>query len=237
MVNKMRFLIRLLLFLMLFPATTGTYAQNSASSLDRAYGLDPLLYNGKFYTYFLPYDIGGTQFFFGPDFVKGFANIRGIIYNKLDLNYDIYNQQVILQYETYEGARKQIVLSDAWLEKFSLGNAHFEMLALQDSIRRIYQVIGNGPYRVLYSWRKDLTLDIKYGATNYIFSEPIRKAFLFTGQKSLRYKNNKSFVALFDPVDQVDLKKHMRRQHINLKKASEREIIELLNYCNTLSLK
>lgn len=144
---------------------------------------------------------------------------------------------MILQYETYEGARKQIVLSDAWLEKFSLGNSHVEMLALQDSIRRIYQVIGNGPYRVLYSWRKDLTLDIKYGATNYIFSEPIRETFLFTGQKSLRYENNKSFVALFDPVDQAILKKHIRRQHINLKKASEREIIELLNHCNTLSLK
>ena len=234
---RVRFLFRTLLFLTLLHFTTIAFAQNSILSLDKAYGLDPVLYNGKIYAYFLSPGTGGTQFLFGPDFIDGSAVIRGLTYDKIELNYDVFNKQVIFQYETGDGVHKQIVLSDAWLERFNLGNVHFEMLAIQDTIRQIYQVIGYGPYRMLYSWRKDLTIDNHHGATNHVFSEAIRTTFLFESGKLMKFKHNKSFIALFDPADQTGLKKYLRKQHINLKKASDQAIIELLNYCNSLSLK
>jgi len=233
----MRFLFLIMLFIALFYPTKGANAQSSISSLDKVYGLDPVLYNGKIYSYFLASGTGGTQFLFDPDFTEGSATIRGITYDKLDLNYDVFNKQVIFQYEPREGGRKQIVLSDAWLDKFNLGNVHFEMLAIEDTIRQIYQVIGIGPYRVLYSWRKDLALDTHLGATNHVFSKPIRTAFLFEGGRLRKFKNNKSFVALFNPTGQTALKKYLRQKHVNLKKASDEVIIQLLNYCNSLSLK
>ena len=235
--NRMRFLFRLLLFITLLQLTIGAYTQNSISSLDKAYGLDPVLYNGKIYAYFLTPGTGGTQFLFGPDFIDGSVVIRGLTYDKIELNYDVFNKQVIFQYEHGNGVRKQIVLSDAWLETFNLGNVHFEMLAIEDTVRQIYQVIGSGAYRMVFSWRKDLTVDNHHGATNHVFSEPIRTAFLYESGKLMKFKNNKSFIALFDPADQTALKKYLRQQHINLKKASDQVIIELLNYCNSLSLK
>lgn len=235
--NRMRLLFRILLFITLLFFTKGAFAQNSISSLDKAYGLDPVLYNGKIYSYFLTSGTGGTQFLFGNDFIEGGATIRGLTYDKLDLNYDVFNKQVIFQYKPREGGVKQIVLSDAWLETFNLGDLNFEMLAIQDTARQIYQVIGNSLYRVLYSWRKDLTLDTHHGATNHVFSKPVRTAFLFDGERLLKFKHNRSFVALFDPTDQAVLKKYLRQKHINLKKASEPAIIELLNFCNLLALK
>lgn len=233
----MRLIASILVFISLLQIPVFVNAQKSISDLDKAYGLDPALYNGKIYTYFLPYGTGGTQFLFGPEFIEGSAFIRGRTYDNLALNYDVFNKQVILQYEPEEGVRKQIILSDAWLEAFNLGKIHFELLAIEDTISRFYQVIGDDPYRVLYAWRKDLTLANQHGATNHVFSEPIKEVFLFDGVKMLKFRSNKNFIALFDPGDQAALKKYIRQNRINLRKASDQAIDELMNYCGAFTLK
>ena len=233
----MRLITSILVFISLLQIPVFVCAQKSISDLDKAYGLDPVLYNGKVYAYFLPFGTGGTQFFSGPEFVEGSAIIRGRTYDHLALNYDVFNKQVIMQYEPEEGVRKQIVLSDAWLEAFNLGNTHFELLAIEDTISRFYQVIGDDPYRVLSAWRKDLTLANQHGATNHVFSEPIKEGFLFDGVKMSKFRSNKNFIALFDPDDQAALKKYIRQNRINLRKASDQAIYELMNYCSAFTLK
>ena len=233
----MKILFRTFLFTLLLFASSGIYAQITTTGTDKVYGLDPLLFNGKYYTYFLPAGTGGTQFFGGSEFEKGLVVIRGVTYENLLLKYDVFNQQLILQYKTNSGADNQIVISDAWLESFNLGNTHFEMLAIQDSVKRIYQVLGSGPDRILYSWRKELTLDSRTGATNHVFSDSKKETYLLTGSRLLKYKNNRSFAALFIPSKQAALKKQLRLQRIKMQKASDWTINELINFCNTLSSK
>ena len=41
------------------------------------------------------------------------------------LNYDIYNQQLILKYKNNIGAANLIIISDAWLESFSFKGHKF----------------------------------------------------------------------------------------------------------------
>lgn len=223
----------------MFFTITGVYAQPSDAVPDKVYGLDPLLHNGKYYTNLLPAGTGGTPFFSGPDFVKGFVVIRGITYDNLLLKYDVFNHQLILLYKTGAGADNQIIISDAWLESFNLGTTHFEMLAAQDTMRQIYQVMGTGPGtdRILYSWRKELALDTRLGATNHEFSDSKKETYLYNGTKLLKYKSNRNFVALFDPAKQVLVKKYLRQQHVKVKKASDWSMTELINYCNTISPK
>jgi len=233
----MKTLFRLSLVIFLLVTSAGVCAQPSTTAPDKAYGLDPLLHNGKFYTYFLPPWTGGTQFFNGPGFVKGSVTLRGVTYDNLRLKYDVFNQQLVLQYETSSGSDNLIVLSDAWLETFNLGGVHFEILAIQDSLKRIYQVMGTAPNRLLYYWYKELAIDGGIGIENYVFSAPKRESYMLIGTKLFKYKNNKSFLALFDTEKQAALKKYFRQQHINVKKASDQVITELVNYCNTLSTK
>lgn len=231
---RMKFLFQLsMIFLIQFLSNSGS-AQETLLPDNQVYGLDPLLYNGKQYAYFLPAGTSGSPFLNGPEYEQGSVQIRGISYKSLLLNYDVYNQQLILRFKTQAGNEQLMTISNAWLEAFTLDNKQFELLALQDTMRQIYQVIGTGNIRILYSFTKILSLDKSYGATNFNFSKPTRESVLLIGSKPIRYKNNRSFIALFGPVNQPILKKFLRQQKINVKKANDLQMVKLMNFCNTL---
>src|SRR5512145_1757956 len=118
----MKSLMRSLLinFLLILPGMLP--AQMAASNLDEVYGLDPVLYNGKKYTYFLPSGTGGHQYLFSPDYFVGSVTIKGQTFEGITLNYDICNQQLLLQYAIEAGSLRIIEVSKAWLESFTLGN-------------------------------------------------------------------------------------------------------------------
>lgn len=233
---KIRSIISFLLILTF--ASANCYAQTKALSANQVYGLNPLLYNGPFYTFFPAANTKGSQFLDGPEFMKGSVLIRGEKFNNLLLNYDVYNQQVVLKYKTQLSNVKEIVLLKIWLKFFNLGKKHFEILSFSGSKSRIYQVIGKGHYQIFYTWGKNYDLNNSFGATNYAFSKPIRDAYLREGNKLLHYKNNKSFVALFSPKYKPLINKYLRENGIKLnrlKKSKPQVVLNLINYCNTLA--
>jgi hypothetical protein len=230
----MNYFFRILFVVFLLLPAVGLHAQETISTLDEVYGLDPLLYNGKRYSYFPPPETKGTQFFNGTEAVTGSIIIRGIKYVQLTLKYDLINQQLILFYDNNVDAINQLVISDAWLEAFDLDNSHFEMLSVKDTIPKIYQVLGSEKLQIAYSWRKDVLLDNGFGAINHVFSPPIKSMFLYTGTSLLKYNNNRSFISLLDSGIQTDVKKYMRKNHINVKKSPDHLITGLLKYCNSL---
>jgi len=235
--ERMKFMFQLSLILLIQFLSNSGSAQETLLTDNQVYGLDQLLHNGKQYTYFLPAGTSGSPFFHGPEYEQGSVQIRGISYKNLLLNYDVYNQQLILRFKTLAGNEQLMAISNAWLEAFTFGNKQFELLALQDTMRQIYQVIGTGDIRVLYSFTKILSLDKSYGATNFNFSKPTRESVLLIGSRPIKYKNNRSFIALFSPVNQPILKKFLRQQKINVKKANDLQMVKLMNFCNTLQEK
>lgn len=225
------------LFLIFTFASVNCRAQTPVLSANRIYGLNPLLYNGQFYTYFPAASTQGSQFLHGPKFVKGSVQIRGKKFYNLLLNYDVYNQEVVLKYITQMNNLKEIVLSKVWLKSFNLGKQHFEVLSFPGVKPRIYQVIGKGNYQILYIWQKDYNHSNSYGATNFVFSKPIRKSYLKAGSKLMHYKSNRSFVSLFGPENKSLINKYLRRNGIKLnreKKSGPESVLGLINYCNTL---
>ena len=135
-------------------------SQDTLDIKEGPYGKDPLLFNGRIYTYYLPANTGGNQYLLGDVFSIGGADIRGVHFTGLELNYDIYNQEVLLKSTDQSGGTRIIELSKAWLEGFSMDNRRFELIPDKDNAPVIYQVSGKGPYRFLYRWTKLLDLDI-----------------------------------------------------------------------------
>lgn len=233
----MKILLQVTLVILLQIASDSVYAQATLLPDNKVYGLDPLLHNGQLYSYFLPAGTTGSQFLFDPNFYEGTVEIRGIQYDHIQLNYDAYNQQLIYRFKTRSGNEQLIIISDAWLNAFQLGNAHFKVLAIADTSQKIYQIIGNGQYQVLYRWKKNLSLDNSIGATNHRFSKPIKESYLSSNTQLSRFKNNKTFISAFSYSSQIAVKKYLRQHKIKVKKASDQTISELLNFCNTLSTK
>jgi len=221
----------LIIFFLFISATS--ISQDEAAVLDRAYGMDQTLYNGKKYDFRLPYGTKGNQYLFSPDFMDGSVTLKGKCYRDLTLNYDIYNQQLLLMYTDEAGARNIIEVSKAWLTKFSLGNMDFEFLDLEQK-PQLYQVLGEGPVRILYYWRKNMDLDIAIGSNNYIFNRPIRDSYVFIDGNLKPYKSKRSLIGRFDPVHRQEIKRYLRKHKVNLKKSPDKIIAEMITFIGNI---
>jgi hypothetical protein len=222
-----------LLAITLFIFSEKLISQDAVKEMDRVFGLDPLLYNGKKYTYFLPPGTGGNQFLLSPDFIIGEVTIKGQRYTGVSLNYDIFNQQLLLQYADETGALNIIELSKAWLESFRLGNLEFRYISF-DNVPRFYQVLGDGPLFILYNWRKGLKLDDSYGTTLFTFSPSLKNQYMLIDDKLRPFRNKRSLISLFDPRHKADIRNYMHRNRIKMKNASDKTMTELVNYIGKL---
>jgi hypothetical protein len=197
----------------------------------RIYGRDPLLFNGDKYTYYVPSGTEGNQFLAGEQFSPGIIKFNGAVFQVSRINYDIYNQQVVLEYSNEAGASNFIKLSQAWLESFQIGDQYFELSALPDGSPKIYQVLAAVDIRILFYWYKTLSLDMGTGSKNYVFSSPKKNCYLQMKDRCVEYKSNKSFLSVFQEEEQLSIRKFMKSHHLNVKKASDRSLTELINYC------
>lgn len=225
--------MRSLIVFILFFFSGEMICQDLAREPDQVYGQDPLLYNGKKYAYFLPRGTGGDQFLRSTDYFTGEVTIKGISFEGISLNYDIFNQQLLLQYDSESGASEIIEISKAWLESFQLDEMKFIYLGF-NSEPRIYQVIGDGPLYILYYWRKDLNLDNTKGGGIYTFSSPKKSKYVLIDGKISTFSSKGSFISLFDPVHKLVIRNYIHDNGIKLKKASDQTMTELINYIGNL---
>ena len=219
----------LIIFTSITLVSNTSYSQNNIYSL---YGIDPVLYNGRHYSFNLSSKTQGHPYIYTPDYEPGYVRIRGRLFNNVLLNYDIYNQELVLKYKNLQGTVSYIMLSKAWLNKFSLHNNEFELIETGDGQKGFFQVIGHDTLKVLYHWEKQLSLSLQTGNKNYNFSEPLKTMYLSRNEGFHRFRNNKSFIEFFEPDKKDLIKKYLIQNRINVKKASDDIMLNLISYCS-----
>lgn len=238
-------MIRLLILIPLLTITSNySFCQNQNGISDFTfktkvdnggiYGLDPLLYNGILYKAYYPEKVKGNQYLANSTYEKGEVTIRGVKFKDLDLNFDIYKQEILLKYFSSNNAYNVIIVSKAWLENFTIGNKRFEFYSTPETANRIYQVIGNDSIKLFYYWKKDLLLDnTTYANSNLRFISKTQQYVLIN--KSLnKFHNNRSFVHLFVKEKQPIIKKYLRQYRIKVNSEQDQIMEELINYCSKL---
>jgi len=200
---------------------------------DKVYGPDPLIYNGKKYTYFLPSGTGGNQFFQSEEFLEGVIKVKGKTFTGIKINYDIYNQVLLLKYDDETGAPQIIEVSEAWLEGFSLGQSGFRYIEFKGE-SRFYQVLGSGSQKVLYHWRKTLKLNSSVGNSQFMFSAPLKSNYVMAEDEIYSYGSKGGFIKLFDPVHKTAIKNYLRDNRINPKKSPDKVMADLMDYISNL---
>lgn len=207
------------------------------SNDDNVYGLDPTLYNGLLYTSFNPTKVKGDQYLLNGEYQKGEATIRGVCYKNIDLNYDIYRQEVLLKYLNSSNFISIIMLSKAWLTDFKIGDFRFVLYGTHENPKQIYQVLGNDSIQLLYYWQKKVEYNNDYaGSTNLWFSIK-REQNILMNKTLYNFKNNNGFLHPFDKEKQVIIKKYLRQNKIKVNSASNQTMEELINYCSKISIK
>jgi hypothetical protein len=221
--------IHLIFFILCFGRFEFSYAQPALTDLD------PTLINGKQYTFYTR-GVRGHQFMSDGRFMEGTITIRDKVYENQILQYDLYNQILVLKFYNRQHADKIIVVSDAWLNAFSLGNARFEIHQTADSSKKIVQVIRHQSLEIQYLWKKEMKLENI--ERQYVFSAPMRETYLCINGTALRYRNNQSFAKAFGKNNALSVYKLLKQNKLNVKWASDDEMKTLLaQILPTLSFK
>jgi len=229
----------ILLFLFFIIALQGqeTYPEKVADdyrSFDRLYGLNQNLVNGVRYKPEYP-GSEGHPFLDDRQIFTGGIRINDLRYPQVRLGYNIYNQSVVLEYLNFAGAPEQIVLHNESIDEFELDQKKFENLTFDMTGAAFFQVIEDKDLRCLYLWNKSLNRSTTSVSGFYIYSESKRKFFLWKNGQLYSFNSKKSFVKLFDPVHQKQIKQFFKQWHIQLKSISDSQMQELLKYCNEFS--
>jgi len=223
-----------LLLLFILSGINSAIAQPVIESDDPIYGFDPLLYNGRVYHYLPERGTGGNQYLVDQFDANAAITLRGVTYSNQTLNFDVYNQKVVLKYNNATGSTNLIEISGAWFESFDINGRHFEIETDADTNRRIYQVLGSGSDKVMYALKKDKLLYNRPISGSYYFSKVLRTTYVFTGKRMVKYSGNRNFISAFSPQKQELIKEYLHKNKINVKKASDSVMTDLINYCKTL---
>ena len=218
-----------LLILIIVTITNNSYSQEN---IDTIYGLNPIIYNGQKYSYAVPTTVKGNQYLVDQNFIYGLVNLNRETFDDLQLNYDIYNQEILLKFELNHRTIV-IKLFKERIKEFTLDDKSFELIAGHDSINIIYQVFGKGKYKILQHWQKKLNLSNVSGTSNYVFSKPLKSMYLQVDNQKIKYKNNKTFLSLINASNKTEVKNYLKQNKIKVKKASNQQLNELINFCNT----
>lgn len=217
------------LIIILFSISETIQSQNVSKDYDQVYGLDQTLCNGKKYNYFTTPGTSGHQYLVSPGFETGSVTLKGKIYQDIILNFDIFNQQLLLQFSDGTGKVNIIEVSQAWLQGFRLGKRNFELLTLEKD-PCFYQVLGEAPVRILYYWRKSLSLSNTIGTSNYVFSTAVRDSFVLMDGKLKPFNSKRSLIRLFEAGHRQEIKSYIRKHKIRIRKASDQVMGEMITY-------
>ena len=234
LVAKQKLLTGFLLLLSIAMVSLKATSQVNFENNDPVYGYDPLLYNGKVYNFYLPVGTEGTQYLFDTFDSLASITVRGVTYQHVTLNYDIYNQLLVLKYKNAVGSQSFIEISYAWLEKATMWSKDFEIFSASDSTKLLYQVIGNADEKILYYLSKELLLENLKSSKNHYFTSVKKKMFVWTNGRFSSFKNNAGFIKSFSPKNQSSIKSYLRSANLKVRKAKDYLLMDLINYCNSL---
>jgi len=209
----------------------GTYLQVYEAT-QHALLQDPVIQNGVYYSY--PYYNANGHPFLGPkEFASGSVIFRGKSYEDLSINYDLFNQQIILSH-AYDGVLQMNLLASQFVSGFHLKGKQFILADFQTGTPEYYQVISEtGTISCYYSWYKERREIRDSGNRSiYSFSEQKNKRYLLLEGQLHRYKNNKSFIKIFPDAGRAMIRSYLQEHQILVLETSDQTMESLIEYCD-----
>jgi hypothetical protein len=216
---------------------SGLYAQQSSlidylADVDRKYGSDADLVNGEKYYY--PYRQSQGDPFLYPEPRPAVIQIHDKEFSGQQLRYDIFNQQLILDFQDLYGATNSLVLRDLWVKAFAFENKEFVRMKGPEGQDGYFQLVSGGQLSCVYKWSKNYQLNLNSGVQSYYFTEANKVSYLVIGGQFYLFRSNRSFLRSLDPGVQKTVKQFMKQGKVKVNKASDSQMRHLVEYCNSL---
>ena len=193
------------------------------------YGPDPGLISGiQFYQRYPR--VESHPYYDRETFAIGSVSISGRKYEEVLLNYDLYAQQLILEYSGPSRSLGKIILISPHIDEFRLADDHFEKLTLNDEGPRFYQVIRVEKIACYIHWNKEMVPTSNDLSHTYYFSEPKRE-YLITYDGDLHhFRSRRAFLRIFSGDLKKKIRRYLRQERILLRKASKEQLAGLIDF-------
>jgi len=233
-----KILLLLVVFMPALLVPAGAWAQDeedvreARAYFDRLYGSDFNLLNGR--RYYLYYSSNSHPFLESEQSRPGDLVLGGISYHGVPINYDLYQQVVILQYISQSGETRHVILNRELVDGFVLNQKVFRKIPLEGGEHGYTQVIREGGLGFYIEYSKKLNYTPSVNTTPYHYTRLARKLYLDRGGKVLAVGSRGSFLQAFDPGIRQAIHQYMRQEHIRLRSASDGALSLLLHFCNQM---
>ena len=197
---------------------------------DRTYGSDYNLLNGR--QYFLLYSNTSDPFLNGELAWPGRLVLNGVEYEGVPINYDLYQQAVILQFQSFTGEIRYLVLNREAVDEFALYGKLFRKVALPGEDEKYVQVIEYGDARFVISWKKNMNYTASMGTAHYNYTKASRRIYLEVGGGIHPAGTKSAFLEALDESRRTPVKQFMRKERIRIGRASDRQLLQLLEFCD-----
>jgi hypothetical protein len=199
-------------------------------NFDHLNGPDYNLLNGRQYD---PLFSGISHPYFNTDqYRPGSLLLNGEAYDSVTINYDIFDQQVILQYPVnISGQNIKVVLNRELIDHFKIDGKTFRKMSFPETGSSFFQVVSSGHISCFLRWEKRLNRSTYSGNTSYNYSKQSREVYLQKEGQLYVVRSWSSFTGMFDETYQKEIKGYLRREKIRFRNASDEKLADLMNFC------
>lgn len=226
------------LFFLLFICAQLIAISSSSQSLkahfDSIYHKDPVLYNGMVFSNIYDRSVFGTQFFEENSFRKNTLGISDKIYKEQYINYDVYNQKLLLTYLDDNNAQKMVEIPIENTQFFTISDHYFEAIEDVNKEYRYYEVFKYKDNKILIYWMKYMKNNTNNAYYPYRFSKIQRQVSLIKNKEIFKIKNNKEFISYFPDDQQKKIRSWLKSNKTKIQKATFSEMNELTSYLSEL---
>jgi hypothetical protein len=195
----------------------------------KAYGLDQDLINGiQFYERYSHCE--GNPYFPSNSFYRGELSLLGERFDHVMMKYDVYAQQLVLEYTDYSLRYNQVIIDGIRIDSFRLGKHVFKKMGLLDRKPLFYQVIRSGPVTLYIHWSKQMTTTSFKSRYTHQLSDHNGEFFLMFREELQPFHHRKSFISLLPDPIRSDMGRYIRQHHITFREPDPEVMEGLVRY-------
>ena len=198
-------------------------------NFDQLNGPDYMLLNGRQNDLL---NSGNSHPYFNTDrYRPGSLLLNGETYDSVTINYDIFDQQLTLQYPGNSGQNLQVVLNREMIDHFQIDGLTFRKMSFPETGSSFFQVVSSGDMSCFLLWEKTLYRSTVSGNTSYKYSKQSREVYLQREGRLYVVRSRSSFTSNYDEAYRKEIKEFLRREKIRFRNASDEKLGELMNFC------
>ncbi len=215
------------------PSTGNLDSHSLFHYYDRMFRADSRLISGNFYQDLSPKSTEGHPYNGDGEWAGGSVVIRGVEFDSLQLRYDIYTNELVINTLNFNNTPLQVALNKLHITSFTLGNRKFIHFPSDDPRKsdRFCEVLSEGPATLVLMQTKSLIIPAN---GNSVFSyDTYSRMYLFLKGKLNVYNGKRTLVSAF-PEYKVLLQNYIRTEKLKFRSGKFDSHARLVNYCNTL---